>query len=363
MPRLMPRSPAASVPLIDWGKAIASQLIVWHHLVIYGPMARIAEPWAPDLFAWLADSARLVVQVFLVTGGFLAARALMPSPAHAGAVRWSGLADLGARRYWRLAKPVLAALVLAVLCAALARELMDHPDTPLMPSWPQLLANALLLQDVLGEPALSAGLWYAAIDLQLFVLLAMLSAAIGSSRLEGRAREALAVLGLLGGMALALLWLNRIASFDRWGPYFFGSYGLGVLAFWVRQQARRTLPLLLMAALVGLALWVEWRTRLALAGVVAVWLASGLGVGLDAVAWLNRPVKWLSRVSYEVFLVHYPVSLLVSAVVFSQWPDSLGINTAGLLLAWAASVATGAALHHGLNRRPVRQTVPRGLPA
>jgi peptidoglycan/LPS O-acetylase OafA/YrhL len=359
----MSRYPAAPVPLIDWGKAIASQLIVWHHLVIYGPMARMAEPWAPDVFAWLADSARLVVQIFLVSGGFLAARTLMPGPGQAGAVRWSGLADLGARRYWRLAKPVLGALVLAVLCAALARELMDHPDTPAAPTWPQLLANALLLQDVLGEPALSAGLWYAAIDLQLFVLLAVLSAAVGASGLQGRAREALAVLGLLGGMLLALLWLNRIASFDRWGPYFFGSYGLGVLAFWVRQQARRTVPLLLMAALVGLALWVEWRTRLALAGVIAVWLASGLGVGLDAVAWLNRPVKWLSRVSYEVFLVHYPVSLLVSAVVYSQWPDSLGINTAGLLLAWGGSLAVGAGLHHGLNRRPVRQSVPRGLPA
>jgi peptidoglycan/LPS O-acetylase OafA/YrhL len=359
----MSRSPAAPVPLIDWGKAIASQLIVWHHLVIYGPMARIAEPWAPDLFAWLSGSARLVVQVFLVTGGFLAARALMPSPGKAGAVRWSGLVELGARRYWRLAKPVLAALALAVLSAALARALMDHPDTPAAPTWPQLLANALLLQDVVGQPALSAGLWYAAIDLQLFVLLAVLSAAIGGSGLQGRAREWLTVLGLLAGMALALLWLNRISSLDRWGPYFFGSYGLGVLAFWVRQKARRTVPLLLMAALVGLAVWVEWRTRLVLAGVIAVWLASGLGVGLDAVGWLNRPVKWLSRVSYEVFLVHYPVSLLVSAVVYSQWPDSLGINTAGLLLAWAGSLATGAALHHTLNRQRVRQTLPRGLPA
>jgi peptidoglycan/LPS O-acetylase OafA/YrhL len=359
----MPRSAAAPVPLIDWGKAMASQLIVWHHLVIYGPMARVAEPWAPDLFAWLSDSARLVVQVFLVAGGFLAAKVLMPRPAKVGAVRWSGLPELAARRYWRLARPVLAALALALLCAALARGLMDHPDTPSAPTWPQLLANALLLQDVLGEPALSAGLWYAAIDLQLFMLLAALSAALGALGLPGRVRAAVTVLALLSGMAVALFWLNRLPAWDRWGPYFLGSYGLGVLAFWVRQQPRRALPMFLMATLVGLALWVEWRTRLVLAGVVAVWLASGLGVGLDSVAMLQRPVRWLSKVSYEVFLVHYPVSLLVSALVHSQWPDSLGLNTAGLLLAWVGSLATGAGLHRWLNRAPAPKPLPKALPA
>jgi peptidoglycan/LPS O-acetylase OafA/YrhL len=70
----------APVPLIDLGKALASQLIVWHHLAFYSPMRRVVDPLAPALFDWLADSARLAVQLFLVMAGFLAARSLMPDP-------------------------------------------------------------------------------------------------------------------------------------------------------------------------------------------------------------------------------------------------------------------------------------------
>ena len=55
-----PRTPPAaglSEPWIDWGKAIASQLIVWHHLAHYGPLApRVAAAW-PDLMDWTREAA------------------------------------------------------------------------------------------------------------------------------------------------------------------------------------------------------------------------------------------------------------------------------------------------------------------
>ena len=77
-----PRTPPAaglSEPWIDWGKAIASQLIVWHHLAHYGPLApRVAAVW-PDLMGWLDGRALYAVQAFLVMGGYLAARSLWPA--------------------------------------------------------------------------------------------------------------------------------------------------------------------------------------------------------------------------------------------------------------------------------------------
>ena len=60
---------------VDLLKAVASQLIVLHHLAFYGPMAHQARPLAPALFDWLAGPARMAVQVFLVTGGFLSGTA------------------------------------------------------------------------------------------------------------------------------------------------------------------------------------------------------------------------------------------------------------------------------------------------
>lgn len=349
------------VPLIDWAKAIASQLIVWHHLSIYGPMRKAVDPLAPDLFAWLADPARLAVQVFLVMGGFLAARTLMPSPDAAGRIGPVRLPALLWQRYLRLGRPYLMALALALLSAWVARTLMDDADTPAAPTWPQLLANALLLQDIVGQDALSAGVWYVAIDLQLFALLAGLAALLAASRLRGAWQAAVAVLLVAGSTAASLLWINRLPDADMWAPYFFGSYGLGVLAHWVVQspgRARRLAGLALMAALLLVALWVEWRSRIALAGVVALALAFNLGSG-----WLDRTrlqplVVHLSRISYGVFLAHYPISLLVAAAVTWLAPDSLELNLLGLIGTWLASLAAGQALHRWFEPSPRRAPLP-----
>lgn len=62
--------------LVDLLKAAACQFIVLHHLCFYGPMADHARPLAPALIDWLADPARMAVQVFLVVAGFLAAQSL-----------------------------------------------------------------------------------------------------------------------------------------------------------------------------------------------------------------------------------------------------------------------------------------------
>jgi hypothetical protein len=42
-----PANRAASVPLIDLGRVLASQLIVWHHLTIYSPLQAQLDPLAP----------------------------------------------------------------------------------------------------------------------------------------------------------------------------------------------------------------------------------------------------------------------------------------------------------------------------
>ena len=68
-------------PHIDSLKVIASQLIVLHHFAAYGPLADALEGVTPRLASWFYDYARMAVQVFLVLGGFLAARSLAPNSA------------------------------------------------------------------------------------------------------------------------------------------------------------------------------------------------------------------------------------------------------------------------------------------
>lgn len=328
--------------MVDLGKAVASQLIVWHHLALYGPMSDVVGNLTGDLMAWLVSHARLAVQVFLVMGGFLAARGLLPTPHAPAPAAPDTLLRTQWRRLQRLMPPYFVALLAAVWCALCARTLIDYPTIPEAPTAWQFIANALMLQDVLEENALSAGVWYIAIDAQLYAALALLCALRvwwGDTAERGRV-TALTVVLLIGA---SLLWFNRDRQLDAWAPYFIGSYGLGVLAQWARLPRQRVLWIVTIVALTALALLVEWRSRVALAGCVALVLALDVGRGWR---WLNAgPVRelvaFLSRISYTVFLMHYPVILVVGAAFYRLWPTSPGMNLLGLFVAWGTSLAAG----------------------
>lgn len=336
---------------IDLLKTLASTLIVWHHLAFYGPMADVVAPWWPALFDALASHGRLAVPVFLVIAGYLAARGLAPQGRLVGGA--SPWALLGGR-YVRLVLPYAVVLVLAVLAAALARAWMSHPATPPAPSVAQLVVHLLLLQDLLGVEALSAGIWYLAIDLQLYgVLLALacLSARVplrqGPGGLLPWAVWMLAV--------LTLMVLNRIEALDVTALYFFGAYGLGALAAWARLPGGRLrFGLALTGAAFALAL--EFRSRVLLAGTVAMWLAMPAAAWLLAMPQALRAVlAWCADRSYALFLVHFPVSLVVNALFTRHAPASVAWQGLGLVLAWLGSVAVAAVLHS--------QVTPAGLRA
>jgi peptidoglycan/LPS O-acetylase OafA/YrhL len=333
-------------------KGVAAQLIVWHHLVIYGPLSETVRPHAEALFAWLARDARQVVQVFLVVAGYLAARSLVPRPGDSSrplsaALLW--------RRYARLLGPYLPALLLALACAAAARALFAHADTPAPPTLPQLLAHLLLLQDLLGFDALSAGVWYLAIDLQLYGLLLVL---LWSGRRLAAAAglpPAPVVASLVVAVLLAsLFWLNREPELDVWAPYFFGAYGLGILIQWLGTHELRWVRhggLATLAGIVLLALLFDWRSRLAVAALTAAALYLLVRHPPDWHRGVRRAAAWLGRNSYALFLSHYPVCLLVGAVFARLWPGDPVAGIAGLGIAWAASLAAGEGLCRLTERR------------
>jgi len=66
----------------------------------------------------------------------------------------------------------------------------------------------------------------------------------------------------------------------------------------------------------------------------------------------RRLVAWLAQVSYAVFVVHYAVSLVVSALVTNFWAQSLAWNAAGMVLALALSVLGAPLLHRWTERQP-----------
>jgi len=220
------RRTGTHLPLVDTFKAVASQLIVLNHLAVYGPLPLEAREIMPGTIDWLYGYARIAVHVFLAVGGFLAARSLS---ANADQLRHSPLGLIW-KRYVRLAVPYIAAVVLAIALSAAAGRWMADESIPGRPSILQVLAHALLLQDLAGFEPLSAGIWYIAIDFQLFALMAVLLW-LGRFGLIGPV--------LMPGLWLAsLFWFNRDPAWDTCALYFFGSYGLGAAAWWASSNGR-----------------------------------------------------------------------------------------------------------------------------
>lgn len=291
--------------LIDLLKIVAAQCIVLHHFALYGPLSDATTHAAPEVAAWFIDYARMAVQVFLVVAGYLAARSLGQSGLRQGLLRtlW--------QRYERLVLPFVAALLITVLCSALARPHLDGDLVPASPQLAQWLAHASLLHSVLGVDSLSAGVWYVAIDFQLYALLALL---LWLSR--GKRWVALALVAALA--VASLTWFNLDADYDVWALYFFGAYGLGALAWWAGLRTRHSgyaLALYLGTISAGLgALALEFRERIALAMGVSTMLASFGSTPLHLPRRLDAWVRRLSNSSYALFLVHFSVLLLANAL-------------------------------------------------
>jgi len=326
------------MPLIDALKAIGSQLIVLHHLAAYGPLANAAQLLVPATIGWFYDYARIAVQIFLVIAGFLAARGMSPQGGALTASPW----PLIARRYLRLAIPYFAAIALAIAGAALADVWMNDESIPARPTLAQLAAHALLLQSVLGFDSLSAGLWYIAIDFQLFALMTLL---LWAGRRAGRAEWL--ILAMAAG---SLFWFNRIENLDIWAIYFFGSYGLGAAAWWSGDRRRAAAWLGIIAGVALAALFVDFRLRIAVALAVALALGLGRRSGLLE-RWPDWPiVAFLGRISYALFLVHFPVCLLANALFVRLGLHAPGTALAFMAMAWAASITVATLFYRWVEK-------------
>lgn len=342
---------------VDGLKTLGAQLIVLHHLSAYGPLSEALHRTAPTLTGWLYDYARMAVQFFLVLGGFLAVQHLGPM-----ASAQSSLRAALARRYQRLVLPFFAALVLAVASAALTRIWLEDEFVPAAPGWGQVLAHALLLQDVLDVEALSAGAWYVAIDFQLFLMLALIM------RLGYRAHpsKTVTVLLVLGLMLASLLHFNRQPELEPWALYFFGSYGLGAGAWWAGRSRHPLAALGLLALIGGMALWLEFRERIALALLLALLLGS--------LVWQRRrrphlahplpvPLRQLlhrgAQPSYALFLIHFPVLMLANALYAQLGSASAGTLACVVLIYWLASMALARAFERYVETPLARWGLPR----
>jgi peptidoglycan/LPS O-acetylase OafA/YrhL len=325
--------------VIDSIKAMASQVIVLHHLSLYAPMTDWVSLAWPRLVTFFFEDGRLAVQPFLVIGGFLAAQSLSQKPCqNVGLLIW--------KRYLRLAPQLLLALVLVVLATLCLGDQLSHEDwvSPL-PTLGVFLAHLFFLQDVLGIESMSAGAWYVAIDLQLFALFVLLAHIAQQSKRP--LSESSAPLIVAISTVASIHIFSREAALDVWAIYYLSAYGLGALVAWARDSERARIWFWITVALLLLDWLSDPRTRPVLALLTALCLYGFAHIQWqNALSPLSKSIQYLSDVSYSMFVSHFAVIIVVSGIWEKFGFEGMALASLGIVLAWLASLGMGAGVQY-----------------
>jgi peptidoglycan/LPS O-acetylase OafA/YrhL len=313
-PSLLARS---RLPFVDALRAAVATLVAWHHFVLYGSALEVRLPFSERLVDLLRNH-RSIVQVFFVVSGFVMAESMSRH-------RWNcrRIGEFVVRRYCRLGLPYLAALLLALGACAWGHGWLPERVVGQPPTLGQILAHIVFLQDILGYESLSAGFWFVCIDFQLgLIYVVMLYFRDRSASLLGREPGEGSTDLLLGlGYLLAvpcLFFFNLDSRFDPWAVYFFGQFFLGVVIYHSLHEAgfKGAFALYVLTMLAALAL--SWRWRLATSLATGLMLFGAGRFGLLTRWPASRMVAYLGRTAYSLFLIHFPVMVLV----FTIWARS-----------------------------------------
>jgi peptidoglycan/LPS O-acetylase OafA/YrhL len=308
--------------LIDLLKVFAALLIILHHLSSYGQIAEDARTFLPSVMNFLFEYGRYAVQIFLVMAGYLAAQSLT----RFANAKFSSqnLLRLIINRYLRLFAPYIAALIFTILCACIARFWVNDEFVGEQETLDQFVAHLFFLQGILGLDSISAGVWYVAIDWQLYSVLAVLLITFSSYQ---------ALIWFISMIATAsLLYFNRSNHYEAYFIYFIGSYSLGVLAYLAKNFADKRIQGLAKLALVAIGVII------AISSLHEVWLRNYLAwfVALLLFIWgaaaypaigpatqglktsILRAIAWASPRSYCAFLIHFAFILLANTIYIAS---------------------------------------------
>ncbi len=336
---------------IDNLKGLACLLIVFHHLAFYGPMSDVAHSAIPELIDFFFDYGRWAVAVFLCLGGFLTGLKISEPNYFAK----KNVFTVIGHKYIRLALPYLAAIVLAIVCSFIAKQWMSHDSISNTPELGQLISHVFFLQNILGYESLSAGLWYVAIDFQLFVVCALIVFLVEKFSPAGwslsRTRWlSLIIFGLL--IISSTCFFNLDDAWDVWFVYFFAAYGLGLLtAYFVRHPSNQVWIFSVVAVVIFSLYYQEFRERLLLALLTAMLLAISHSFNWSEAKLWNNPLATLGRMSYSVFLVHFPVSLLISSAWTNLYPTDPWMNVAGMGVSVMTSILVAIPFYRYIETR------------
>jgi len=329
---------------IDSLRGLAALGIACYHIHRYAPLRGPAEAILPDHFEHLVRHGWVGVQVFLVIAGFVTAYSLRNTK-----ISQTRFGNFFLRRLIRLGGPYWIVVLLVAILNFFVVGMFSDLSLSGRITWLQLLSHLTFLQDIAGHESISAGLWFVSINLQwglMFLFLLGLAERLSRNRPPGEGREGFFLLAFfLPPAILALFVFNLESSMDKWIIYFFHMPVFGALAWWTLERRIPATAFWAYAAMLLVGLAVRFRIEIVIAVITGVTLyRAGRSRGIHE--WLSvRPLQYLGRISYSLFLVHYPSGWLVTNLGYRITGDHPHAAVLWLVLALVVSIGAAHLLY------------------
>jgi len=291
--------------LIDLLKIAGSHLIVLHHLFLYSPMAKIVESQLPELTEFLFLYFRLPVWSFLVVGGFLCA--------HIVDSRISfSLPHTIYKRFLRLLPLYFISIFSVILVTMLFYPFIkDELWISPIPSLIQLCSNLILIQDLIGEPSLSAGAWYVSIDLQLFAL--TLTLFFLSRYFHANFDIEIISTCIFFVTLSSLIFWSKEVRYEIYAIYFYNAYGLGLMAYLVKKSRLSFyfFLILLLAHAVDIIFYPSAKSGVIFLTALAIYCVDKSYLIKNRIA---KIIMYGSNSSYALFVSHFFVIIIFTGI-------------------------------------------------
>lgn len=346
--------PASRFVFLDGLRGLAALGIALYHIWRYEPALPTEPPtypseaFVPEFVNWILLRSWVGVQFLLVISGFVIAYTLRETW-----VTPREVVSFVGRRIVRLWPPYAVTLLFVlVLHTACVAWLKLPPPFEERLTLTRVLAHLVFLQDVLREIPLSAAIWTVCIEMQ-FYFVSVIGWELAQQLLpRPDARQprpaSWGVLLAFAPLALAslLIW-NRRDSTEPWVIHFLNAFFLGMVTWWTldRTVSRRVYFVTVAVVLGHLAVQWKLENALALTAAILIYAAGRTNHFHD---WLNwRWLQYLGRISYSLYLIHYPVSHLLTWLGWRICDNAPTPAQASLILflCLPASIAAGHLLY------------------
>ena len=329
---------------IDSIRGLSALGIACYHIYRYSPLRESANTILPDFFDYLLRHSWIGVQIFLVIAGFVTAYTLRNTK-----IRQASLGNFCLRRIVRLGSPYWVVVLLVASLNYFVVSLSGDLSLSGRITWLQLLSQLTFLQDIAGYRNISAGLWFVGIALQwalAFILLFGAADRFSCNRSPGGRSEWIVLLAFfLPPALLALFVFNLESSMEKWIIYFFHMPVFGALAWWALERRIPAAAFWAYAAMLLAGVMFYFRIKVVIAVIAGITLYRA-GQSRGIYDWLSvRPLRYLGRISYSLFLIHYPSGWLVTNLGYRITGDHPHAAVLWLALAILASIGAAHVLH------------------